>query len=121
MEYVDLFSQAAYRVLLAGKLLSAEWSRVDGPRGHGDKAEVDLEIEEQLRGDLLGLLDCDFWGEETGSRLTGAECCWAVDPSDGTRDFLQGHRGSAVSVGLLRLAADRLWLGRAAIDLCREM
>ncbi|WP_348530034.1 inositol monophosphatase family protein [Pseudomonas sp. BN606] len=25
-----------------------------------------------------------------------------MDPNDGTRDFLQGHLGSAISVGLLR-------------------
>ncbi len=27
--------------------------------------------------------------------------CWVVDPHDGTRAFLEGRRGSAVSVGLL--------------------
>jgi ADP-ribosylglycohydrolase len=27
---------------------------------------------------------------------------WAVDPNDGTRDYLVGRRGSAVSIGLLR-------------------
>lgn len=36
--------------------------------------------------------------------LTGAEFCWVVDPNDGTSDFLQGRRGSAISVGLLRNA-----------------
>ncbi|MCY1365910.1 Fructose-1,6-bisphosphatase/inositol-1-monophosphatase [compost metagenome] len=57
-----------------------------------------------LRRELLLLLDCDFWGEETGSRLTGHEYCWVVDPNDGTSDFLRGRRGSAVSVGLLHNA-----------------
>ena len=27
--------------------------------------------------------------------------CWVVDPNDGTSPFLEGHRGAAVSIGLL--------------------
>ncbi|MBD2837112.1 inositol monophosphatase [Pseudomonas sp. JM0905a] len=104
MNCVDLLDDVIEQVLNAGNLLAAEWDRPQGPRGEGDKAEVDVEIEEVLRRELLALLDCDFWGEETGSRLTGNEFCWVVDPNDGTYDFLQGRRGSAVSVGLLRNA-----------------
>lgn len=85
----------------AGELLAAEWLRPAGPRGCGDKAEVDLEIEVLLRAELLAAMDCDFWGEETGSRLTGTDCCWVVDPNDGTADFLRGRKGTALSVGLL--------------------
>ncbi|EPB7048053.1 TPA: inositol monophosphatase [Pseudomonas aeruginosa] len=104
MDLVNLLEQVIPKALSAGKLLAAEWDRPDGPRGTGDKAEVDVEIEEALRKDLLALLSCDFWGEETGSRLTGTEFCWVVDPNDGTSDFLNGHRGSAISIGLLRNA-----------------
>jgi fructose-1,6-bisphosphatase/inositol monophosphatase family enzyme len=85
----------------AGRLIEAEWTRAGGPRGHGDKAEVDVEIELILRQRLLALLACDFWGEETGHELTGNPFCWVVDPNDGTSDFLKGLKGSAVSVGLL--------------------
>lgn len=99
---MELLLQVIESVLGAGRILAAEWQRPDGPRGTGDKADVDIEIEQVLRTDLLSLLDCDFWGEETESRLTGAEHCWVVDPNDGTADFLKGNRGSAVSVGLLR-------------------
>lgn len=88
-------------VLSAGELLSEEWMRPDGPRGRGDKAEVDAEIEKLLRARLLALLDCDFWGEETGTYLTGHKYCWVVDPNDGTADFLLRRKGSAISVGLL--------------------
>lgn len=101
MPFLELLTPVIGKVLVAGKLLSAEWARPDGPRGHGDKAEVDVEIEEQLRHDLLEILDCDFWGEETGTRLTGHKYCWVVDPNDGTSDFLLGRKGSAISVGLL--------------------
>ncbi|MDA8485724.1 inositol monophosphatase [Pseudomonas resinovorans] len=104
MNYLGLLEQVIEQVLAVGRLLAAEWNRPGGPRGRGDKAEVDVAIEKVLRRKLLSLLDCDFWGEETGSRLTGQEFCWVVDPNDGTSDFLQGRPGSAVSVGLLRNA-----------------
>ncbi|WP_275546304.1 inositol monophosphatase family protein [Pseudomonas sp. Marseille-Q0931] len=104
MNVVDLLGPVVERVLSAGKLLSTEWHRIGGPRGRGDKAAIDSEIETQLRLDLLKILDCDFWGEETGTHMTGHEYCWVVDPNDGTGDFLQHRAGSAISVGLLHNA-----------------
>ncbi|WP_421136534.1 inositol monophosphatase family protein [Pseudomonas sp. NFX15] len=89
-------------VCKAGQLLVTEWERAEGPRGQGDKAVVDVEIEQVLRQRLLKLFSCDFWGEETGYSLTGHPWCWVVDPNDGTSDFLKGLKGSAISVGLLR-------------------
>jgi len=86
----------------AGTLLSREFFREGGPRGFSDKAAVDEEIEVQLRDELLEILPCDWWGEETGNQLSGNALCWVVDPNDGTSDFLRGVQGSAVSVGLLR-------------------
>lgn len=102
MNVLNLLDSVVTEVLSAGELLVAELHRLEGPRGQGDKADVDFEIEERLRTALLGLLDCDFWGEETGSRMLGHDFCWVVDPNDGTRDFLHGTPGSAISVGLLR-------------------
>lgn len=101
MDYSELLSRVTQVVTNAGELLIAEWQRPDGARGAGDKADVDLEIEALLRPCLLGILDGDFWGEETGHSLTGAQFCWVVDPNDGTADFLKGFKGSAISVGLL--------------------
>jgi myo-inositol-1(or 4)-monophosphatase len=98
---VALLPRVIEAVLRAGQLLVAEWERIDGPRGKGDKAVVDVEIEVLLREQLLELIPCDFWGEETGHRLTGQSFCWVVDPNDGTCDFLKGLKGSALSVGLL--------------------
>lgn len=111
----ELLKLVTEKVLSAGKLLAAEWDRPDGPRGYGDKAEVDAEIEIVLRKELLGLLPCDFWGEETGTSLVGHEYCWVVDPNDGTSDFLQGRKGSAISVGLLRNATPMLGVVYAPI------
>ena len=102
MNCSGLLQPVSESVLLAGEILVLEWERKDGPRGQGDTAEVDAEIETLLRRRLLALLDCDFWGEETGCQMTGDTYCWVVDPNDGTRDFLLGRKGSAISVGLLR-------------------
>ncbi|MBO0711105.1 MAG: hypothetical protein J2P47_07500, partial [Acetobacteraceae bacterium] len=64
---------------------------------------MDEEIEHFLREKLQSLLPARFVGEET-EPVAGAtdEYCWLVDPHDGTSEFLQGARGSAVSVALLR-------------------
>jgi myo-inositol-1(or 4)-monophosphatase len=85
----------------AGALLAKECVRPEGRRGYGDKAEIDVEIEVFLREELLKILQCDWWGEETGHILSGNSFCWVVDPNDGTSDFLKGLDGSAISVGLL--------------------
>ena len=97
----QLLPQIIEAVERAGVLLAKECVRPGGRRGSGDKAEIDVEIEVLLRAELLSLLDCDWWGEETGYILTGCPFCWVVDPNDGTRDFLRGLKGSAISVGLL--------------------
>ena len=83
-------------------MLAAEFRRSPRPRGHGDKAEIDREIEVVLRDELLSILRCRFVGEETGTVADLDErFCWLVDPHDGTSAFLEGHRGSAVSIALL--------------------
>lgn len=92
--------QAAGR---AGDLLRADFHRPGGPRGHGDKAEADLEAEHLIREALLRAFpDWGYLGEETGgvAGRPGAPV-WLVDPNDGTREYLKGRRGSSVSIGLL--------------------
>jgi len=90
-------------VLEAGRKIRAEFLRPDGPRGSGHTAPVDEEIEHFLREELQSLLPARFVGEETEPVAgTTDEYCWLVDPHDGTSEFLQGARGSAVSVALLR-------------------
>ena len=99
--HVQLLPAVIELVLQAGELIAREAARPGGPRGAGDKADVDVEVEERLREGLLQLLPGDFVGEETGVQLRGASTCWVVDPNDGTSDFLRTGRGSAISVGLL--------------------
>lgn len=85
-------------------MLAAEFCRPDGPRFADHlTAPVDHAIELFLRQHLTGLLPARFVGEEAG--ILEAEAngyCWVVDPHDGTRAYLEGRRGSAVSVALLR-------------------
>jgi ADP-ribosylglycohydrolase/fructose-1,6-bisphosphatase/inositol monophosphatase family enzyme len=86
----------------AGARLADEFARPDGPRGHTDKADIDVELELYLRESLLALCPGRFVGEECGIvAAPDSPWCWLVDPQDGTRAFLQGKRGSAVSVALL--------------------
>ncbi len=91
-------------VTQAGAMLAAEFARPDGPRfSNTDSAPVDTEMELFLRGSLTELLPARFVGEEEGVLAAEANgFCWVVDPHDGTRAFLEGRRGSAVSVALLR-------------------
>ena len=87
----------------AATMLVEESRRPAGPRGAGDKAEIDVEIERYLADRLITLLPARFVGEETPIRPgDGSPLCWLVDPHDGTRAWLEGYRGSAVSVALLR-------------------
>jgi len=87
----------------AGLTLAAEFARPGGPRGRGSHAEVDAEIEGELRKQLLGLLPVRWTGEETGLDAgDSGPYCWLVDPHDGTAAFLAGERGSSISIALLR-------------------
>jgi ADP-ribosylglycohydrolase/fructose-1,6-bisphosphatase/inositol monophosphatase family enzyme len=90
----------------AGRILRADFHRAGGPRGKVDKAVADVEAEEAIRGRLAAAFPrWAYLGEETG-RIDGEPGApiWLVDPNDGTRDYLKGRRGSAVSIGLI---ADR--------------
>jgi ADP-ribosylglycohydrolase/fructose-1,6-bisphosphatase/inositol monophosphatase family enzyme len=88
----------------AGELLRADFHRPGGPRGAGDKAEADVEAERLIRARLLEAFPgWGYRGEETGTQAGApGQPTWLVDPNDGTRDYLAGRRGSAVSIGLVR-------------------
>lgn len=91
----------------AGAHLLEDFSRPDGPRGAGDKAPADDEAEALIR-DILGdrFPGHGVTGEELGARdkqpEPGETHHWWIDPNDGTRSFLKGFRGAAVSIGLCR-------------------
>lgn len=94
----------------AGRIALARWP------GHGhaleswDKepgspvCEADLAVDAFLKRELGALLPSAGWlSEETidaPERLEGG-LLWLVDPIDGTRDFIRGRSGWAVSVALI--------------------
>jgi ADP-ribosylglycohydrolase/fructose-1,6-bisphosphatase/inositol monophosphatase family enzyme len=101
----SVLAQVIALVEQEGAQLRAEFHRPGGPRGARGKAPIDVEIEERLRAKLQALVPCDFLGEETGlAPGTLAGYRWLVDPQDGTSEFLNGRRGSSVSVALLRVS-----------------
>ena len=108
----DMLPEIVAAVEAAGAMVAAEFCRPGGPRFSDHvTAPVDHEAEMLLRDRLTRLLPARFVGEEAGVLDAPADSfpggfpggfCWVVDPHDGTRAFLEGRRGSAVSVALLR-------------------
>ena len=100
----DMLAEVIAAAEAAGAMVAAEFCRPAGPRFSDHvTAPVDHEAELWLREHLIRLLPARFVGEEAG--VLDAEAngfCWVVDPHDGTRAFLEGRRGSAISVALLR-------------------
>ena len=94
----------------AGAIALATWP------GHGHALEVwekspdnpvcaaDLAVDAFLNRELHALLPSAGWlSEETVDHPERLErgLCWLVDPIDGTRDFIRGRPGWAVSVALV--------------------
>lgn len=102
----------------AGRMALARWPG----HGHAPKvwekvpgnpvSEADLAVDAFLKRELKALLPSAGWlSEETldaPERLEGG-LVWLVDPIDGTRDFIRGRAGWAVSVALV--SAGRPLLG----------
>jgi myo-inositol-1(or 4)-monophosphatase len=66
--------------------------------------EADLAVDAFLKRELGALLPSAGWlSEETADdpRRLGNDLIWLVDPVDGTRDFIRGRTGWAVSVALI--------------------
>ena len=74
--------------------------------------EADIEVDSFLKRELGALLPSAGWlSEETAdsTERLGKSLVWLVDPIDGTRDFIRGRAGWAVSVALV--SAGRPLLG----------
>jgi myo-inositol-1(or 4)-monophosphatase len=117
----------------AGRIAKASWPG-DGhtpevwEKNPGDPVcEIDLAVDAFLKRELKALLPAAGWlSEETADapeRLAGG-LVWLVDPIDGTRDYIRGRKGWAVSVALISAgrplfgmlcapARDELWHGEA--------
>ncbi|KPF51925.1 myo-inositol-1(or 4)-monophosphatase [Novosphingobium capsulatum] len=97
-------------------------------KGHNDPVcEADLAVDSFLHDQLGALLPEAGWlSEESADDPARLErgLCWVVDPVDGTRDFVRGRPGWAVSVALVAAgrpiaailaapARDEVWLAMA--------
>ena len=107
MPEAGLASQVAAIAAEAGRLAMARWD-TDFKRWEklpgNPVCEVDLEVDSLLRVRLAALLpDAGWLSEETAdnaARLSRRRI-WVVDPIDGTRDYLRGRPGWAVSIALV--------------------
>lgn len=103
----DLTAAIAQVAHEAGQMALARW-RTDFRRWEktpgSPVCEVDLDVDRMLRARLAGLLpDAGWLSEETvdsPERLAQARV-WVVDPIDGTRDYIRGRKGWAVSIALV--------------------
>lgn len=91
----------------AGALAFARW-RTDFARWEKSPGspvcQVDLDVDAMLRRRLGALLpDAGWLSEETADNPARLACAriWVVDPIDGTRDYIRGRPGWAVSVALV--------------------
>lgn len=94
----------------AGRIALAAWPGDGHALDHWEKTPgspvcaADLAVDRFLETELRALLPAAGWlSEETAdapSRLNDA-LVWLVDPIDGTRDFIAGRTGWAVSVALV--------------------
>ncbi len=103
MSYAPALRLAIEAALAAGATFRAELHRPGGPRGAGDSAPADREVELRIRDALLAATPWSYLGEESGDGVIGADPShvWIVDPNDGTAAFLKGRRGASVSIALV--------------------
>jgi ADP-ribosylglycohydrolase/fructose-1,6-bisphosphatase/inositol monophosphatase family enzyme len=104
MKHIEL---ARFAALEAGEVLRRELHRAGGPRGVGSHAPVDEVAQELICRRLLA--ETPLYGLRCEERSVPGRTpaddelhCWVVDPNDGTSSFLEGRRGAAVSIALLR-------------------
>jgi len=92
--------EAATMALARWQTDFARWEKTPG----SPVCEVDLDVDRMLRARLGGLLpDAGWLSEETVDSPDRLACArvWVVDPIDGTRDYIRGRPGWAVSVALV--------------------
>jgi len=94
----------------AAQQAMALWNGADGSLHHWEKepgqpvCEADLLVDEHLKRTLGALAPDAAWlSEETADHISrmSVERLWVVDPIDGTRDFVRGRPGWAVSIALV--------------------
>ncbi|MBO3741700.1 inositol monophosphatase family protein [Actinoplanes flavus] len=102
-DYADLLPIAHQAVDLAQRIMRTMQPGVLTAKGDRDMAsEVDYAIEEQVRAFLAEQTpEIGFLGEENGTSGTTDGLMWALDPVDGTVNFVHGSPLCAISLGLI--------------------
>lgn len=102
-DFTDLLPVAHRAVDLAHNTMRSMQPGVLTAKGDRDMAsEVDFAIEEQVRAFLAEQTpEIGFLGEENGSSGAINGLRWALDPVDGTVNFVHGSPLCAVSLGLI--------------------
>ncbi|MHA6718076.1 3'(2'),5'-bisphosphate nucleotidase CysQ [Sphingomonas sp. RS6] len=99
-EIAAIAAQAGQHAMLRWQTDFERWEKAPG----NPVCAVDLELDAMLRERLGRLLpDAGWLSEETvddPARLDASRI-WVVDPIDGTRDYLRGRGGWAVSIALV--------------------
>ena len=94
----------------AGRIAHSRWPGDGHALSSWDKSpgnpvsEADLEVDRFLRRELTALLPSAAWLSEESvddKARTDSGLIWLVDPIDGTRDFVRGRPGWAISVALV--------------------
>ncbi|GIF06253.1 inositol monophosphatase family protein [Actinoplanes siamensis] len=102
-DYAGLLPIAHQAVDLARDIMRTMQPGALTAKGDRDMAsEVDYAIEEQVRAFLAEQTpDIGFLGEENGTTGTSDGLMWALDPVDGTVNFVHGSPLCAISLGLI--------------------
>jgi len=103
MTFAELLPIASAAVDQAADLMRQTQPGVITAKGDRDMvSEVDYAIEKQLRAYLAEQTPTiGFLGEEEGASGSNGDLQWALDPIDGTANFVRGIPLCAVSLGLV--------------------
>lgn len=95
-------------IIASAANLALQWSSdrsqliVDEKSAGQFASNADIEIEKRLRNDILGSFgDTNIIGEEMGGELDSSDTGWAIDPIDGTSNFLLGLPSWGISIGYI--------------------
>jgi len=100
---LTLATDAAREAGVALRRRRADWSSIDAVEGREVKVEADRQAEAIVVAALQRASSFPILSEETGWIAGDAgDCAWAVDPLDGSVNYIQGFPHCAVSIALMR-------------------
>ncbi len=99
LEQICMIAQACGKYAQQRRKMVAIETKSDGSL----VTEIDRAVDHMLQERLTRLVpNSHFWGEETEFEPKESETLWAVDPIDGTTNFIFGSPLWGISIGLLR-------------------